>query len=86
MGVALHTFNPSTGEAEADQSLPVRPVWSREQIPGQPERLQRNPVSDHLTRQNKQTNPTISLFLLRFMRRVSLSRAYTSYLHTLDLI
>ena len=34
IGVA-HTFNPSTGEAEADGSLCLRPAWSMKQVPRQ---------------------------------------------------
>jgi hypothetical protein len=32
----VHAFNPSTWEAETDGSLSSRPVWSSEQVPGQP--------------------------------------------------
>ena len=31
-----HTFNPSTQEAQAGGSLNLRPVWSTQQVPGQP--------------------------------------------------
>ena len=30
-----HIFNPSTWEAEAAESLGLRPTWSTEQVPGQ---------------------------------------------------
>jgi hypothetical protein len=30
-----HTFNPTTGEAEAGRCLSSRPAWSTEQVPGQ---------------------------------------------------
>ena len=50
-GVVAHTFNPSTGEAEAGGSLSSRPAWSTEQVPGQPGLHRGNPVS----KQNKQT-------------------------------
>jgi hypothetical protein len=33
--VVAHTFNPSTQEAEAGESLSSRPAWSSEQVPGQ---------------------------------------------------
>jgi hypothetical protein len=32
----VHTFNPSTQEAEACRSLSSRPTWSTEQVPEQP--------------------------------------------------
>jgi hypothetical protein len=35
-GVMAHTFNPSTGEAEAGGFLSSRPAWSTEWVPGQP--------------------------------------------------
>jgi hypothetical protein len=34
--VVLHTFNPSTWEAGACESLSSRPAWSTERVPGQP--------------------------------------------------
>lgn len=34
--VVVHTFNPSTEEAEASASLNLRPTWSTERVPGQP--------------------------------------------------
>jgi hypothetical protein len=34
--VVVHTFNPSTQEAEAGRSLSSRPAWSTEQVSGQP--------------------------------------------------
>jgi hypothetical protein len=33
--VMAHNFNPNTLEAEAVESLSLRPAWSREQVPGQ---------------------------------------------------
>jgi hypothetical protein len=36
MGVMVHSFNPSTWEAEALGSLSLRPTWSTESVPGQP--------------------------------------------------
>lgn len=33
----MHTFNPTTLEAEAGGSLSSRPIWSAQQVPGQPE-------------------------------------------------
>jgi hypothetical protein len=35
--VVAHAFNPSTQEAEASGFLILRPAWSTEQVPGQPE-------------------------------------------------
>jgi hypothetical protein len=35
-GVVVYAFNPSTQEAEAGQSLTLRPAWSTEQVLGQP--------------------------------------------------
>jgi hypothetical protein len=34
--VVAHTINPSTWKAEAGRSLILRPVWSTEQVLGQP--------------------------------------------------
>ena len=31
-----HTFNPSTGKAEAGGSLSLRPAWSKEQVQEHP--------------------------------------------------
>jgi hypothetical protein len=36
LGVVAHTFNISTGEAEAGGFLSSRPTWSTESVPGQP--------------------------------------------------
>ena len=35
--VVAHTFNPITQEAEAGGSLSLRPAWSMELVPEQPE-------------------------------------------------
>jgi hypothetical protein len=35
-GVVVHTFNPSTWEAEAGGFLSSRPAWSTKWVPGQP--------------------------------------------------
>jgi hypothetical protein len=49
-GVVVHTFNPSTWEAEAGEFLSSRPAWSTEWVPGQPglhrETLSRKKKSD----------------------------------------
>ena len=34
--MVVHTFHPSTWEAEADTFLSLRPAWSTEGVPGQP--------------------------------------------------
>jgi hypothetical protein len=36
-GVVMHTFNPSTWEAEAGRFLSSRSAWSTKWVPGQPE-------------------------------------------------
>jgi hypothetical protein len=46
--MVVHTFNPSTREAEAGRFLSSRPAWSAKWVPGQP-RLDR----ETLTKQNK---------------------------------
>jgi hypothetical protein len=51
-GVAAHTFNPSTQEAEAGGFLSSRPTWSIKWVPGQPG-LHRKSLS---WKTNKQTN------------------------------
>ena len=39
--VVVHTFNLSTQEAESGGSVSLKPAWSTEQIPGQPELFSR---------------------------------------------
>jgi hypothetical protein len=50
-GVVVHTFNPSTREAEAGEFLSLRPAWSTKWVPGQPG-LHRETLSQK-TKQNK---------------------------------
>jgi hypothetical protein len=52
--VVVHTFNPSTREAEAGGFLSSRPAWSTKWVPGQPWLHRENPVLKKQT--NKQTN------------------------------
>jgi hypothetical protein len=52
LGVVMHTFNPSTWEAEADGFLNSRPAWTTERVPGQPG-LHREILS---RKKKKQTN------------------------------
>jgi hypothetical protein len=49
--MVAHAFNPSTLEAEAGGFLSLRPAWSTEWVPEQPE-LHRETLSQ--TKQNKQ--------------------------------
>jgi hypothetical protein len=35
-GMVVHTFNPSTQEAEAGRFLSSRPAWPTKWVPGQP--------------------------------------------------
>ena len=46
----MHTFNPSTWEAERGESLSSRPAWSTKWVLGQAPKLQRNPVSKTKTK------------------------------------
>ena len=58
--MVAHTFNPSTRETEAGESLSLRPAWSTEGVPGQPG-LHREILSRKQTNkktQNKQKNKT----------------------------
>ena len=48
----VHTFNPSTQEAEADGSLSSRSAGSTEQVPGQPW-LHRETLSPKTKKKNK---------------------------------
>jgi hypothetical protein len=50
--VSIHTFNPSTQEAEAGRFLSSRPAWSTKWVPGQPG-LYRKTLSQKTTKQNK---------------------------------
>jgi hypothetical protein len=54
-GMVVHSFNPSTQEAEAGRFPSLRPVWSTKWVPGQPG-LYREALS-RKTKTNKQTNP-----------------------------
>jgi hypothetical protein len=67
--VVVHTFNPSTREAEAGGFLNSRPAWSTKLVPGQPglyrETLSRKKQKNKKTKKtkkqktkqtNKQTN------------------------------
>jgi hypothetical protein len=62
--VGEHAFNPSTWEAEAGGFWGLRPSWSTEWVPGQPE-LYRETLSQNKTKNkqknkyNKQTNFTL---------------------------
>jgi hypothetical protein len=42
--VVVHTFNPSTWEAEAGRFLSLRPAWSRKVSSRTAKAIQRNPV------------------------------------------
>ena len=37
MHMVMHSFNPGTQKAEADEALSSRPAWSAKLIQGQPE-------------------------------------------------
>jgi hypothetical protein len=63
--VVVHTFNPSTPEAEAGLFLNSRPAWSTRWDPGQPG-LYRENLSQNKTKQNKtktQTSPKLNPIL-----------------------
>jgi hypothetical protein len=49
--VVVHTFNPSTREAEAGRFPSSRPAWSTNLVPGQP-----GLYRETLSQKNKQTN------------------------------
>jgi hypothetical protein len=55
--VVVHTFNPSTWEAEAGRFLSSRPAWSTELVSGQlglhRETLPQNKTKQNKTKQNK---------------------------------
>ena len=53
LAVVAHTFNPSTWEAEAGRFLSLRPAWSTEWVPGQPE-LYRETLSWKTNKQTKE--------------------------------
>jgi hypothetical protein len=63
--VVAHTFNPSTGEAEAGWFLSLRSVWSTKyKVSSRTVRaIQRNPVSK--TKQNKTTTTTTKKYVNR---------------------
>jgi hypothetical protein len=50
--MVVHTFNPSSWEAEAGGSLNLRPAWSTQQVPGQAGRYREN-LSRKSTKQQK---------------------------------
>jgi hypothetical protein len=45
-GAVVHTFNPSTQEAEAGGSLHSRPAWSTQWVPGSQDYTHEDPVSN----------------------------------------
>ena len=51
--VVKHTFNSSIWEAEPGRSLILRPAWSTDRVPGQPE-LQKEPLSSKMNKQTKE--------------------------------
>jgi len=51
-GVGVHTFNPSTGEAQAGGFLSSRPFWFTNLVPGQPG-LYRETLSKKTKKKNK---------------------------------
>lgn len=63
MGVALHTFNPSVGR-QRQTNLCLRGQSGLENQFQDSQRDYRETLSliPHLTRQNKQTNPTITVY------------------------
>jgi hypothetical protein len=74
LGVVVHTFNPSTQEAEAGRFLSSRPAWSTKGVPGQPG-LHRETLflKKQKTKQNKKSFPyknqngiSIAAFFLTF--------------------
>ena len=58
----VHTFNPSTWEAEACRFLSSRPAWSTEWVPGQPG-LQRETLSWKTKKGLHSTNATYHVLL-----------------------
>ena len=56
--MVVHTFNPSTREAEAGEFLSSRPAWSTKWVPGQPG-LHRETLSrKNKTKQKKKCIPS----------------------------
>jgi hypothetical protein len=62
--VVVHTFNPSTWEAEAGRFLSSRLAWSTKWVPGQPELYRetlswkkQNKTKQNKTKQNQKTKP-----------------------------
>lgn len=52
LAVVVHTFNPSTREAEAGGPLSSRLAWSTDQVPVQPGLHRGNPVLKTQTKQS----------------------------------
>jgi hypothetical protein len=74
--VVVHTFNPSTREAEAGGFLSSRSAWSTKWVPGQPglyrETLsQKNQNNNKKKKWNKRTPPPKGTYIL-----ICLSRSY----------
>jgi hypothetical protein len=65
--VVVHTFNPSTREAEAGGFLSSRPAWSTELVPGQPG-LHRETLSPE--KPNKYIHTYIHTYILIIKRTV----------------
>jgi hypothetical protein len=56
LGVMVHAFNPSTGEAEAGGFLSSRPAWSKKVSSRTARAIQRNPVSKNQNQNQNQNN------------------------------
>jgi hypothetical protein len=54
----MHTFDPSSREAEAGGSMSSKPAWSTEQVTGWPELHQETP-SQKLKKEKKKIKPEI---------------------------
>jgi hypothetical protein len=53
--VVVHTFNPSTWEAETGGFVSSRPAWSTEWVQSETKAIQRNPVSKKTTKTKTKT-------------------------------
>ena len=53
--MVVHSFNPSTQEAEAGRSLSSRSAWSTERVLGQAPKLHRETLSRKNKNKNKKT-------------------------------
>jgi hypothetical protein len=78
--MVVHTFNPSTWEAEAGRFLSSRPAWSTEQVSGQP-RLHKETLS-RKPGEKKRTSRERKKVTSNYLSSISRDTHIHTYTHT----